>query len=185
MVSILALSGSLRKLSANTALTRAAVMASSSMVLAPPLDLLPFFNEDLEQNGMPQPVRDLRELAFSASGFFFATPEYNGFTSAVLKNAMDWLSRDGPEGVSPLKGKPFAVVSAGGSGGGCSGGFNISAIGARFKMKYIVPDDIPIAVKLFDGVTRFDPVTGNVIDKKLRDSISGLVVKLEKAAKET
>ena len=63
-------------------------------------------------------VEALRKQAFAASGFFFATPEYNGFTSAALKNAIDWLSRAGPEGVSPLKGKPMAIVSAGGGGGG-------------------------------------------------------------------
>ena len=63
-----------------------------------------------EDKALPASVVELRRQAFAASGFFFATPEYNGFTSAVLKNAIDWLSRAGPEGASPLKGKPFAIV---------------------------------------------------------------------------
>ena len=109
-VSILAFGGSLRALSSNAALARFAASASPAVTLAAKLDNLPFFDQDIEDKALPASVVELRRQAFAASGFFFATPEYNGFTSAVLKNAIDWLSRAGPEGASPLKGKPFAIV---------------------------------------------------------------------------
>lgn len=109
-VSILAFGGSLRALSSNAALARFAASASPAVTLAAKLDNLPFYDQDIEDKALPASVVELRRQAFAASGFFFATPEYNGFTSAVLKNAIDWLSRAGPEGASPLKGKPFAIV---------------------------------------------------------------------------
>ncbi len=84
---ILALSGSLRRQSANTALTRAAAAAAGGAItLAPRLDSLPFFCEDVERAGLPPTVAALRAQAFQASAFFFATPEYNGNTSGALKN---------------------------------------------------------------------------------------------------
>ena len=110
-----------------------------------------------------------------------AQPEYNGFTSAALKNAIDWLSRSGPEGVSPLKGKPFAVVSAGGGGGGMRAQRNIAAIAADFKMPQ-VGGEAPIAVKLYDGVQRFDPASGDLTDAAVQQQVGALVAQLSAAA---
>lgn len=136
----------------------------------------------MEDAGLPPPVATLRQAAFSASGFFFATPEYNGFTSAALKNAIDWLSRAGAEGASPLKGKPFAVVSAGGGGGGMRAQRNICAIAADFKMPQVGGEAPPIAVRLFDGVKRFDAATGDLTDDAVRGSVAALVAQLAAAA---
>ena len=123
----------------------------------------------------------MRKQAFAASGFFFATPEYNGFTSAALKNAIDWLSRDGPEGVSPLKGKPMAIVSAGGGGGGIRAQRNLAAIGTDFKMP-LIGEVGGIAVKLFDGTQRFT-AEGDLVDEGVRAAIAALVAQLDAAAK--
>jgi NAD(P)H-dependent FMN reductase len=105
----------------------------------------------------------------------------NGFTSAALKNAIDWLSRSGAEGTSPLKGKPFAVVSAGGGGGGMRAQRNICAIASDFKMPQ-VGGETPIAVKLFDGVNRFDKATGDLSDPAVKAAIEALVAQLAAAA---
>jgi len=183
-VSILGFSGSLRALSSNSALLRSAAASNSAVTIAPRLDTLPFYDGDVEAAGLPPAVAALRNQAFQASGFLFATPEYNGFTSAVLKNAIDWLSRVGPEGVSPLKGKPFAVLSCGGGGGGMRAQRNLLAIGADFKMLHIGAEDEPIAVKLFDGVKRFDTITGDLVDSSVQAAIAALVSKLAMAAKE-
>jgi chromate reductase, NAD(P)H dehydrogenase (quinone) len=94
---ILALSGSLREGSYNTALARAA------RDLAPPgveielyqgLAELPPYDQDLDQPGLepPEPVRDLRERIEEADALLVVTPEYNGSCPGVLKNAIDWAS---------------------------------------------------------------------------------------------
>ena len=93
---ILAVSGSLRAGSYNTALARAA------RDLAPPdvevelfegLARLPAYDQDLDENGTAPPsVRRLRERIEDADALLFVTPEYNGSIPGVLKNAIDWAS---------------------------------------------------------------------------------------------
>ena len=53
--------------------------------------------------------RALRDAAADVDAVLVVTPEYNGTVSAVLKNAVDWLSR--PYGAGALSGKPVAIVS--------------------------------------------------------------------------
>lgn len=179
-VSLLALSGSLRRLSSNTALARAAADASPSVTLAPSLDTLPFFDADLEDE-LPEAVASLRDLAFKAHGYIFATPEYNKGTSGVMKNALDWLSRKGPEGKSPLEGKPFVVMSAGGGRGGLGGQEGVISAVADSKMTR-VGANTKVAVKLWDGGVHFDADSGELVDGKVRKGVEALVQALEEAA---
>ena len=108
---ILAISGSLRKASVNTAVLRAAI------ALAPPeveiklfqgLADIPAFDPDLDSNGSAPPaVLALREEMDAADGFLMASPEYAHGVSGVLKNALDWLVS------CPLAfyGKPVALLN--------------------------------------------------------------------------
>ncbi len=153
------------------------------MVLAPRLDTLPFFDADKEVP-LPPSVAALRELAFAADGFWFSTPEYNGATSAVLKNAVDWLSRAGPENVSPLRGKPFTVASAGGSSGGMRAQLNVKAIVQDSGMVHVGSTSKlpPLAIKLWDGTQRFSPETGDLVDAPTLAHVQSLVDELVGAA---
>lgn len=178
MPSILAFSGSLRCLSSNTALIRYAAHQSSKIIIAPRLDRLPFYDQDIEDEGLPPAVAALRKQAFEAKAFLFSTPEYNGFTSAVLKNALDWLSRFGVEKQSPLNGKHYALMSSGG-GGGIRGQRNIISMGIDLKMIQVGADFPPVAVKLFDGVQRFDAKTGDLTDETVQAQVALLVKQLD------
>lgn len=110
---VLALSGSLRKASLNTALLRAAGDAAPSgtkVKLFDGLEAVPLFNEDLESGTVPPAVKRLRDEIERADGLLISTPEYNHSIPGVLKNALDWLSRPTPSRV--LAGKPVAVMGA-------------------------------------------------------------------------
>ncbi|MET9816292.1 MULTISPECIES: NAD(P)H-dependent oxidoreductase [unclassified Streptomyces] len=111
-VRILALVGSLRAGSHNRQLAEAAVKLApegAEVELFEGLAEIPFYNEDIDVEGsVPAAAERLREAANAADGLILFTPEYNGTIPAVLKNAIDWLSR--PYGAGALSGKPVAVV---------------------------------------------------------------------------
>ncbi|MEU2670320.1 NAD(P)H-dependent oxidoreductase [Streptomyces sp. NPDC007164] len=111
-VRILALVGSLRAGSHNRQLAEAAAKHAPSGVeieLFEGLAEVPFYNEDIDVEGsVPAAAARLREVAGKTDAFLLFSPEYNGTMPAVLKNAIDWLSR--PHGVGAISGKPVAVV---------------------------------------------------------------------------
>ncbi|EKX64141.1 NAD(P)H-dependent oxidoreductase [Streptomyces ipomoeae] len=111
-VRILALVGSLRAGSHNRQLAEAAVKHAPEGVeieLFEGLAEVPFYNEDIDNEAaLPAEAARLREAAGAADGFLLFSPEYNGTIPAVLKNAIDWLSR--PYGAGAFTGKPVAVV---------------------------------------------------------------------------
>ncbi|MER6112653.1 NAD(P)H-dependent oxidoreductase [Streptomyces hirsutus] len=111
-VRILALVGSLRAGSHNRQLAEAAVKHAPSGVaieLFEGLADVPYYNEDVDVEGsVPAAAARLREVAGQADAFLLFSPEYNGTMPAVLKNAIDWLSR--PHGTGALTGKPVAVI---------------------------------------------------------------------------
>jgi len=121
-IKILMLSGSLRRDSYNRALLRAAAELAPrgvSTLTFDGLGALPFYDGDLEDSGLPSTVVALRRAIVEADALLIATPEYNGATSGVLKNALDWASR-GP--VRILVGKTVAVMGASTGGSGARGG---------------------------------------------------------------
>ncbi|MFF4959266.1 NAD(P)H-dependent oxidoreductase [Streptomyces sp. NPDC001222] len=111
-VRILALVGSLRAGSHNRQLAEAAAKHAPEgveVVLHEGLGQVPFYNEDIDVEGsVPEAAAALRTAAGQADALLLFSPEYNGTIPAVLKNAIDWLSR--PYGAGALAGKPVAVV---------------------------------------------------------------------------
>ncbi|TRV78307.1 NAD(P)H-dependent oxidoreductase [Streptomyces sp. 130] len=111
-VRILALVGSLRAGSHNRQLAEAAVKLApegAQIELFEGLAEIPFYNEDIDvEGGVPAAAAKLREAAQNADGFLLFSPEYNGTIPAVLKNAIDWLSR--PFGAGAFGGKPVVVA---------------------------------------------------------------------------
>ena len=112
-MNFLAISGSLRAGSYNTALARAArelVPAGVEIELYDGLETLPPFDADADGATEPAAVRNLRRLIEAADAVLFVTPEYNGSIPGVLKNAVDWASR--PHRDAALSGKTVAVAGA-------------------------------------------------------------------------
>ena len=113
LLNVLALSGSLRAASFNSAALRAAQkLAPPGMVITiHGLDGIPLYNEDVKALGYPPAVQALRDAIKAADALLIATPEYNFSISGVLKNAIDWASRP-PE--QPFDDKPVAILGASG-----------------------------------------------------------------------
>jgi len=111
---ILAISGSLRADSYNTALARAAAErapAGTWFELYEGLAEIPPYDQDVDGEVAPDAVRDLREQIAAADALLVVTPEYNGSIPGVLKNAIDWASRP-PRGEAAIWGKTVAVAGA-------------------------------------------------------------------------
>lgn len=111
---ILAISGSLRAASYNTALLRAAAELAPSGVeleLYEDLEALPPYNEDRDTDQPPAEVSRLRTAIEDADAVLFATPEYNTTMPGQIKQVVDWGSRPhGPD--AALWGKPVAAIGA-------------------------------------------------------------------------
>src|SRR5271170_4927352 len=111
-IKVLALVGSLRAASINRQIAELAAEVAPDDVTVNIFDQLgelPFYNEDIDNEAdVPASVTALRAAAAEADAALVVTPEYNGSIPAVIKNAIDWLSR--PFGDGALKDKPLAVI---------------------------------------------------------------------------
>lgn len=111
---VVVLVGSLRRDSVNRRLARlaaASAPAGTAVDVVDDLDRLPFYNEDLDADGeRGDAVEELRARVGAADAVLVVTPEYNGGLPAVLKNAIDWLSR--PYGAGAFTGLPVGVIGA-------------------------------------------------------------------------
>ena len=115
MIKIVAISGSLRAASTNTALVRAAMALAPDGVevtLYEGVGDLPHYSPELDgahrgSRDSPEAVNDLRALLGAADGVLICTPEYAFGVPGSLKNALDWLVSSGE-----LWRKPVAVLSA-------------------------------------------------------------------------
>lgn len=110
MIDLLAISGSLRAASTNSALL-AALAANAPpgcrVSLYDGLGLLPIFNPDDEGERTPREAARLIDAVTSADGIIVSCPEYAHGVPGGMKNALDWLvSRDAAVG------KPAMLVHA-------------------------------------------------------------------------
>ena len=91
---VLAISGSLRSASSNTAALQAAAILApggTQIILYRGLGNLPHFNPDLDTDDPPEAVRALRQEVGLGQGLLISSPEYAPGVSGCLKNALDWL----------------------------------------------------------------------------------------------
>lgn len=107
---ILAISGSLRASSSNTAILVAAIGLAPdnmSILLYDGLGDLPHFNPEIDDDNALASVRRWRTQLKESDGVLLCTPEYAHGVPGVLKNALDWIVSSGE-----FMNKPTAVISA-------------------------------------------------------------------------
>lgn len=112
MTQLIGISGSLREGSLNTALLRSSrdLLPAGATLSIASIQSIPLYNGDLDVDGGPPPVQELKQRIGDADGLLIATPEYNYGIPGVLKNVIDWASRPGFKSV--LRHKPVAIVGA-------------------------------------------------------------------------
>jgi len=98
-VKILVIPGSLRTGSHNARLAAAAVhefaLAGIDVTLLSLADYaLPIYDADLEaKSGVPRNATALKRMVGAHHGVLIVSPEYNSAPPALVKNAIDWMSR--------------------------------------------------------------------------------------------
>src|SRR5258708_7225964 len=133
---------------------------------------LPLFDQDLEaEHGMPENGKELKRLFIDHDGLLIASPEYNSSITAVLKNAIDWVSRPAPDEPSLLafRSKVATLMSASpGALGGLRALVHVRSILGNIGV-IVLPDQIAVA-KAHEA---FKP-DGSLVDPKQQAGVERL-----------
>jgi len=173
---VLGVSGSLRRGSLNGALLRAAaerLPGGAELVEFERLAEVPPYDEDVELEGAPAVVEELRAAVREADAVLIATPEYNHSVPGWLKNVLDWVSR--PAGQSALNGKPAAAIGAsrgmfGAVWAQAELGKVLGALGGR-----VVEAELPVGrahEQLIDGELQLTPRQSEQLEEILAELIA-------------
>jgi NAD(P)H-dependent FMN reductase len=168
---ILAFSGSLRVGSFNRmALAIAVESAKKAGASVDGLDLkaypMPGFDQDIQDEGMPEIIEKFKAKINEVDGLLIASPEYNHGVPGVLKNVIDWASRKSPELGDVFKDKTVGLMTA--SNGSFGGVRAQLAWLPTFKTLGLIvyPPQLPIpkAQDVFDE-------NGNIVDQKMKERL--------------
>ncbi len=172
-LTVLGISGSLRRGSYNTALLRAAgeEMPDDMVLELADIGDVPIYNRDDERaHGFPSSVSRLRARVADADALLVATPEYNYSVTGALKNAWDWLSRQ-PD--PPIDGMPLAILGTGGRLGTARAQQHFRDIARHNDLLAVQKPEVLVA----DAWTKFDEDL-RLTDDRTRDQVRRLVLAL-------
>jgi chromate reductase len=172
---VLAISGSLRAASYNTALLRAAAeLAPDSVTFEfyEGLGELPHYSEDSDGDLTPPQAVRLREAIAGADAVVIATPEYNTTMPSQVKGIVDWGSRPDRQ-TAALWGKPVLVVGA-----------SVTDYGAMWAQDHLRKALGIAGARVLDGELavaraqeRFD-ADGHLADEETRERLAELLAQL-------
>lgn len=174
MLTVIGLSGSLRRGSYNAAVLRAAasLMPADSVLRIESIAAIPLYDGDVEtDSGIPEAVAQLKEAIAAADGLLLVTPEYNNSIPGVAKNAIDWLSRPPADIARVFGGKPVALAGA------SPGGFGtILAQNAWLPVfRTLGADFWPGGRLLISRAASVIDVNGEITDAATRDNLAKFV----------
>ena len=185
-IKILAFDGSGRVDSMNGKLLKEAVAslkakeADVTVINLHEMDL-PLYDGDLErESGIPESAQKLKKLFNSHDALLIASPEYNGGMSGLLKNAIDWVSRQlEGEGMYPgIKGKVVGLMSAApGKLGGMRGLAQLNT--TLFGMGALVLPEI-VSISFYKDAFEGDKLK-NEGDKKAVETLAKRLIQVTKA----
>jgi len=189
LVKILVIPGSLRTGSINARL--AAVVAKEfalANVEVTRLSLadypLPIYDGDFEvKSGVPRNAVNLERMMSSHHGIVFVTPEYNSSLPALVKNAIDWVTRVEDRGRTQgqvFRERAFAMASAseGKLGGSrCLAALRLILSGCRAT---VIPNQLALsfADQAYDDAERLKLQAD-------RDALQAMVAQLIEVAQQT
>ncbi len=175
---VLAISGSLRKASTNTAALEAlARLAPEGVRVLVYRDLakLPPFNpdDDVEDRPMPEPVETFRALVGASDAVVVAAPEYAHGLPGVFKNALDWLVAS-----ETFAGKPVVLINASPRAYHAQANLReiLAAMAARFAPEASVT--LPLTGKT---VTAADILADGACARRLKESLDALIAAAKEA----
>jgi chromate reductase, NAD(P)H dehydrogenase (quinone) len=174
---ILSFAGSSRRESFNKKLVSIAVKgardAGAEVTLIDLKDFpLPLFDQDLEaEQGMPENGKKLKKLFIDHDGLLISSPEYNSSITAVLKNAIDWVSRPAP-GEPSLVGFRNKVATLMSASPGALGGLR-ALVHVRSILGNIGVVVLPEQIAVAKAHEAFNP-DGSLKDPKQHAGIEGL-----------
>ena len=168
MTTFLAFSGSSRKGSFNQMTLNCVtnvIEGDVTHIRLKDLNLPIYDGDDEAATGLPAGVKELKAKLNEHDGLIIGCPEYNGFMSPLLINAIDWSTRSetAVPDLSCFADKPVLIVSA--SPGGLAGmrasthlRTMLSGIGC-----FVIPDHfgVPSAFKAFGD-------DGELVDEKMQ-----------------
>lgn len=168
---LLGISGSLRAASTNTQLLYEAARHYGGVFEMGDLRL-PLYDNDLEDEGIPEAVVELVGQIDRAEAVVISTPEYNQSFSGVLKNALDWVSR--VKDVKPWVGKPVVLMSAAaGRSGGARANYALFLAMMPFRPRLLSRE-----LLLADSRNAFDE-NGKLVSERVESQIKDLMAALK------
>ena len=137
---------------------------------------LPLYDAEIEAAGVPAGALELRRLFATHDAAIIASPEYNGFPTPLLINALDWTSRvpalgDLPSGLVAMGGTVAGVVSA---SPGALGGLRSLLFVRQFLQLALGLLVVPEQFALGQANKAFDD-SGQLIDTKQLQSVQRVV----------
>ena len=145
---------------------------------------LPLYDAEIEAAGIPAGALELRRLFATHDAVIIASPEYNGFPTPLLINALDWTSRvpalgDLPSGLVAMGGTVAGVVSA---SPGALGGLRSLLFVRQFLQLALGLLVVPEQFALGQANKAFDD-SGQLIDTKQLQSVQRVVSSVLRTAR--